>query len=263
MSLDGAAIRAALAAVGAVGKQIRPLDELAAGAADALRQAPHGLTPAGAASFLATCAQESAYFRTTTEYGSGQRYAPYIGRGFVQCTWESNYRTFGHWCHDRGMLDDPDTFVRNPRALGDIRWAWHTATWYFESTRLWDWANAGDHLRVSQAVNGGRGRAGTTFIPNHWTERRRMFDAFRAIGPALLPADHEEDDLTPEQDRMLREVYMQLVQGDGQANNPKSWGWPGWAGGTGEHLTLIDMARRANVEIRQLRNQVAELMRKP
>ncbi|ALE77660.1 hypothetical protein WY02_03455 [Pseudonocardia sp. AL041005-10] len=177
-----------LRSVGALGKQMRPLAELAAGADGALRMAPSGLTGGGAASFLATCAQESAYFRTTVEYGTGQRYAPYIGRGFVQCTWRENYRAFGAWCRDRGLGDDPGVFEKNPAALGDYRWSWLTAVWYFEANRLWDWANAGDHLRVSQAVNGGRGRAGTAFVPNHWDARRAMFDAFRRVGDGLLPA---------------------------------------------------------------------------
>lgn len=263
MTLSGAAVRTALAAVGALGGQMRSLDELAAGANDALRQAPRGLTPAGAASFLATMAQESAYFRTTTEYGSRLRYDPYRGRTFEMITWRENYSAFGRWCRARGLVADPDVFVKDPPALSDYRFAWVGGVWYFEATDLWGWANAGDHRRVSQAVNGGRGRAGTSFVPNHWPQRDAMYRAFRLAGDALLPTggpspvDTEEDDLTPEQDRMLREVYAQLVRGTGRDNDPRSWGWQGWAGGTGEHLTAVDMLRRSNVEVRQLRNQVA------
>jgi len=188
VTVTGAAIGAALSAIGARGGQIRSLDELAAGADAALRQAPPGLTGAGAASFLATTAQESAYYRTTREYGSGQWYAPWIGRGFVQVTHEANYRGFGAWCRAQGLVTDPDVFVNNRAALEDYRWAWLTATWYFAANNLWGWANAGDHLRVSQAVNGGRRRAGTSFVPNHWPERNAMFQAFRRAGDALLPS---------------------------------------------------------------------------
>lgn len=187
MALSGAAVRAALAAVGAVGKQIRSVDELAAGADGALRMAPAGLTAAGAASFLATMAQESAYLRTTQEYGTRLRYDPYRGRTFEQLTWVENYRGFGRWCHAKGLVSDPETFVRNPTSLADYRWAWLGGVFYFEANNLWPWANAGDHLRVSQAVNGGRGRAGTKFVPNHWRERDAMFRAFRLAGNALLP----------------------------------------------------------------------------
>lgn len=77
-----------------------------------------------------------------------------------------------------------------------------------------------------------------------------------SAAPAAAP---EEDDMTDEDRRMLREVYLQMVQGDGQANNPPSWGWQGWAGGTGEHLTVVDRLRRLDVEVRQSRNQIAAL----
>lgn len=188
MTLSAKVVGAALAAVGAAGRQIRSLDELAAGADTALRQAPPGLTVDGAASFLATTAQESAYYRTTREYGSGQWYAPWIGRGFVQVTHESNYRAFGAWCAGKGLVTDPLVFVKNRAALEDYRWAWLTAVWYFQANKLWPHANRGDHLAVSQGVNGGVGRIGTKFVPNHWRERAAMFAAFRAAGPAILPA---------------------------------------------------------------------------
>lgn len=188
MALSGAVVRAALAAVGALGGQMRDFDQLAAGAEDALRQAPAGLTPDGAASFLADKAQESAYFRTTTEYGKNLRYDPYRGRGFQMVTWRENYAKFGAWCHGRDLVDDPNVFVKNPATLSDYRWAWLTGVWYFEAHGLWARANRGDHLWVSQAVNGGLGRAGTSFVPNHWRERDAMFRAFRLAGSALLPS---------------------------------------------------------------------------
>lgn len=193
MPVTGAVIRDALAAVGAVGGQIGTFDELAAGADAALcrvdsGRASAGLTAAGAASFLADKAQESAYFRTTTEYGSGQRYAPYVGRTFQQISWSANYRLFGRWCAARGLVDDPETFVRDPASLSDHAWAWLGGTWYFEANDLWRCANAGDHYAVSQGVNRGAGAIGTTAAPLHWPARSRMFEAFRRAGDALLPA---------------------------------------------------------------------------
>lgn len=187
MAVTGATVRSALAAIGAVGNQIRDLDTLAAGADAALRQAPPGLTAAGAASFLATMAQESAYFRTTVEYGSGQRYAPFIGRTFEQITWEANYRAFGRWCADRGIVRDGEVFVRDPVSLGAYAYAWLGGVWYFGYAGLWPHANRGDHYAVSQGVNRGAGAIGTSKVPNHWTERRAMYDAFLRAGDALLP----------------------------------------------------------------------------
>lgn len=187
MALAGVTVQSALGAAGALGNQLLSVDGLAAGAADALRQAPN-LTPAGAAGFLATCAMESAYFRTTTEYGSGQRYAPYIGRTFIQLTWQANYQAFGNWCKARGLVTDANTFVNNPASLSDPRWAWLGAIFYFEVNNIWRWANAGNFLAVSQAVNGGVGRVGTAFVPNGWRERQAMYGVFLAVGPALMPS---------------------------------------------------------------------------
>jgi len=50
---------------------------------------------------LATVAWETAYtFQPITEYGSvtyltSKKYYPYIGRGYIQLTWRSNYEKFG------------------------------------------------------------------------------------------------------------------------------------------------------------------------
>ena len=50
---------------------------------------------------LATVAWETAYtYQPITEYGGevylkSKRYFPFYGRGYVQLTWESNYRKFG------------------------------------------------------------------------------------------------------------------------------------------------------------------------
>lgn len=190
MALTGANIRAALAAVGALGGQMTSLDNLAAGANDALRRAPAGLTAAGAAAFLATMAQESAYFRTTTEYSAGRnRYSPYDGRTFEMLTWESNYRGFGKWCKSIGRVTDSEIFVKNPKALADYRYAWDGGVWFFGHNGLWKYANAGNFLAVSQGVNGGNGTIGTTFIPGGYSAARLpMYNAFHALGTRLLPA---------------------------------------------------------------------------
>jgi len=56
----------------------------------------------------------------TTEYGSqsyleGKDYYPYIGRGFVQLTWEANYRTASAAL---GLIDDRD-LVEHPEVALD------------------------------------------------------------------------------------------------------------------------------------------------
>lgn len=55
----------------------------------------------------------------------------------------------------------------------------------------------------------------------------------------------QEDDLQADERKWLQALYDQVT-----GNNFE--GWPTWEGGTGEKLTLVDFARRDNVETRQL-----------
>lgn len=195
-----------------------------------------------------------------TVAGDGKRFK---GRGPIQLTGRHNYGLFSRWAHEQGLVDTSDYFVRNPTVVATSRWGFLAAAWYWTVARprLNDYADAGDLFSASCDINGWiKLNSGGYRTPNGYADRRRRWDNCRRLGDALLPtADSQEDDLTPEQDRMLREVYMQMVQGTGQPNEPRTWGWPGWAGGTGEHLTVVDMLRRLVVEVRQNRNQTAAL----
>lgn len=109
---------------------------------------------------LAQWGEESDGFATTVEYGTGQRYAPYIGRTWGQLTWESNYAAFGAWCVQQGLLDDPDTFVNNPAALGDMQWAAIGAAWFWITPHgghdlINDDSDRGDVAAVTETINGG------------------------------------------------------------------------------------------------------------
>ena len=182
----GAQIRAALAAVGGIGGQKWTYDELAKGADQAMAQA--GITTReGAAVFISQCMVESAYWRTTVEYGSNLRYDPYRGRGFIQCTFESNYRGFGRWCQKRGLISDSEYFVKNPARLGDYKWAWLTATWYLSNHRhdLIKLANEGQIDAVGKGVHAGDAYA--SWYPNAPFHRNRM-DHTRKAYRALLAA---------------------------------------------------------------------------
>lgn len=196
-NLSGSDIRNALSAVpGAVGGQMRSFDELAAGANAALAQAPLGLTAEGAAAFLATMAQESAWFRTTEEYAKNGRYAPYIGRTFQQVTWKDNYRAFGKWLNDKGLLNDTEYFVNNPKALADYKWAWLGGVWYFEYKLLWDEANSGDFLGVQKGVNLGSPKSPHT--PAGWATRKKAYDGFlRVVTEVLSDSDNIVKDSSP------------------------------------------------------------------
>jgi hypothetical protein len=56
------------------------------------------------------------------------------------------------------------------------------------------------------------------------------------------------DDVTEEEHGMLVAIYSQL---SGSAKLGEWSGWPTWAGGTNEKLTMVDLLRRGNVETRQ------------
>ena len=193
MSLTGAQLKKALAAVGAGSGMVANADQLAAGANDAMRRVGCK-TVTECALFLATMAQESAYFRTATEYGSGQRYAPYIGRGFEQVTWRANYAAFGAWAKSKGIISDASLFVNQPTRLADSAYWWLTGVWYWTIPRS-GWApytslidaarKTGSIWTVSRAVNAGDPNSSIT--PWGMNERIALFEAFKALGSSIVP----------------------------------------------------------------------------
>lgn len=151
-------IGAVLDSVGGRGNQMLSLEAIADTFNDAISRAGDGAydnAPARIAALVGQTAQESAWFRTSTEYGSGQRYAPYIGRTWVQITWEDNYRTFGQWCHDKGLVDTPDYFVRNPATLSEVMWAALGPIWYFGATGILAYADQCSWTAVGGIINRG------------------------------------------------------------------------------------------------------------
>lgn len=151
-------VGAALDSVGGCGNQIASLDEIARIFNAAISQAGDGAydgQPARLAALIGQCAQESAWFRTTTEYGTGQRYAPYIGRTFIQITWSDNYQAFGLWCKARGLLDDAACFVNSPASLSDLKWAALGPIWYFATRGILPYADQRNWTAVGGIINTG------------------------------------------------------------------------------------------------------------
>lgn len=201
MPITGAQLKQGTAAIpgGASGRQVAPWDELAAGANRAMSEI--GLkTRLACATFLATCTLESAYWRTTEEYGGSKtRYAPYFGRGFIQTTWEEGYRNAGKYAVEYGLygVTDPEFFVKNPQRLGEEKYAWLGAVEYYTRRRsgsawmgfesLAELANSstGSISRISRAVN--RGNPATEKAAYHEEQRAALSDAFYALGDAIIP----------------------------------------------------------------------------
>ncbi|MGV0042000.1 M15 family metallopeptidase [Mycobacterium colombiense] len=135
------------------------------------------------AMWLAQVGFESDGFNATEEYDKSGSYAPYIGRTWIQITWESNYAAFGKWAAAQGLIDDPDYFVGNPAALADMKWAAVGPAWYWTVARpnINAMSDAGDLVGVTEAINGGTN--GLTGVENSRTDR---YNQAIALGDELL-----------------------------------------------------------------------------
>lgn len=202
MSLTGAQVKQALASIGAArGTKVDTFDNIASHLNDVMRDI--GLTTVqGCATFLANVTQETAFFRTFTEFGQERkRYDPYRGRGLIQTTFEANYREIGRFLVRRGVITDPEKFVKDPAALASSQFAWHTATEYYtrrRSGRAWivngrqfaslaELSNANASVDViAKAIN--RGNPSSAKAAFGIEERRAMFDAYQAMGTAIVPS---------------------------------------------------------------------------
>lgn len=145
-----------------------------------------------AAMFLAQIREESVGLKYTQEIGqyppdqwqtdpylTGQRYFPYIGRTFIQVTWDYNYRSLGSWLHLHGLLDNQDEFVTYPAHLAYDKWAWHGPAWYWVT-----------HPDINQAADRGDVKAATEIINgglNGYSTRLVYWNHIRPLGEALLP----------------------------------------------------------------------------
>lgn len=120
-------------------------------------------TRARLACLVGECAQETDWFQTYTEYGAGGApYAPYVGRGFIQLTWQSNYAAFTRYLNGKGESVD---FVTNYGQVATLPWAAYTAIYYFtqtvrENRSLLEWCDlcddgSGNWNRVSGIINAG------------------------------------------------------------------------------------------------------------
>lgn len=137
------------------------------------------------AMWLAQVGYESGGFVYTQEIQPppGAQYPPYIGRTWIQITWQSNYADFGRWCVDQGLLDDANFFVNNPAALADAKWAGIGPAWYWTVQRpqINSLCDAGDLVGVTEAINGG-----TNGLDGVANSRRDRYQQAIALGDELL-----------------------------------------------------------------------------
>jgi len=144
------------------------------------------------AMWLSQIGHESDSFNATEEYAKNGRYAPYIGRTWIQITWRDNYAKFGQWCYERGLVPYPDYFVDYPVKLAEAEWAGLGPAWYWTVARsdINQLSDAGDLVTVTRRINGGT---------NGLTDRQNRYSRALAVGDRLLalttttPADEWEE----------------------------------------------------------------------
>lgn len=172
------------------------------------------------AMWLAQIGEESGGFVYTEEINKVGAYAPYIGRTWIQITWQSNYAAFGAWCVSQGLIDDANQFVNNPQSLADPQWAGIGPAWYWTVARptINSLCDNGDIVGVTQLINGGQ---------NGIQDRTNRYQQAIALGDRLLLLISQTDDNDGDEpvgdiptkadfDRLEQKVDQLLAQSLGQ-----------------------------------------------
>ena len=121
-------------------------------------------TPRRQAAFLAQIAHESGSLRYVRELASGKAYefrkdlgntmagdgVRYKGRGLIQITGRSNYRTCSI-----ALYGTPDTLLAKPELLEAVVPACRSAGWFWQSNKLNTLADDGSFDLITRRINGG------------------------------------------------------------------------------------------------------------
>ncbi len=182
-------------------------------------------TPLRICHFMAQLAHESAHFRTTREFASGNAYEGrkdlgnvqpgdgprYRGRGLIQTTGRANYRE----ARDdiRKIVPEAPDFEQQPMELEKFPWALLSAVSYWRRRNINRFADRDDIRAVTRAVNGGL---------NGFDDRQRYLIKAKAIwlaestptarNPTLHPGDRN-DAVVDLQNELIDAGYRLLVDG--------------------------------------------------
>ncbi|WP_185292716.1 M15 family metallopeptidase [Mycolicibacterium litorale] len=174
------------------------------------------------AMWLAQMGHESAGFNATEEYASGAAYegrrdlgntqpgdgVRFKGRSWIQVTGRSNYTQLSKWAHSKGAVPTPTFFVDEPAKLAQIQYAGLGPAWYWTVARpdINTLSDRRDLLTVTKRINGGT---------NGLQDRQNRYNRALALGDQLLTligSSSGDDELTPEQDQMLRAIFREQTQ---------------------------------------------------
>lgn len=189
--------------------------------------------PRRIAQWLAQVGHESDGFRATEEYAKDGRYAPFIGRTWIQITWESNYAAFSKWAWGLGLVTNPSYFVDNPSELADDKWASIGPAWYWTVARptINSLCDVEDIVGVTKLINGGtNGLYEAGGRQDRYNQAIALGDRLLALvapaptpippppapgGPLMALTDDEQQELLDK----TREIWDQL-------RGPNGEGWP-------------------------------------
>ncbi|TDZ92173.1 hypothetical protein CCUG60885_04287 [Mycobacteroides salmoniphilum] len=164
------------------------------------------------AMWLAHVGHESVSFKYTEEIAKNGRYAPYIGRTWIQITWDYNYRAFSQWCFERAMVPTSDYFVVNYRELADLKWAGIGASWYWTEQRPMNdlidagegacWGDYSGFAAVTAAINGGT---------NGLADRRDRYNRALLQGDALLSLVAPTETPDPIEELLMSDLQVESL----------------------------------------------------
>jgi predicted chitinase len=191
-------IRVGNRAYGAIESQmLQTPEQVAKGFNDAIAATYPGIlsNKKRAACFVGECLQETGGFRLVKEQGADNaRYAPYVGRGWIQLTWKEAYLRFGKWLKSFGLISDENMFVNTPTELENLKWAPYTAIWEFHEQGPWsgknlfEWCDTASSpwSTISRAINRGHPTASK---PAHAEDlRAKVIDAVLLVTPEPVTA---------------------------------------------------------------------------
>jgi predicted chitinase len=122
--------------------------------------------------------------------GDGPRFK---GRGPIQITGRYNYASLSAWAFGQGLVPSPTFFTDDPTQLASDQFGFVGVNWYWTTARnMNSFADAGDILGATQAVNGGT---------HGLAERTARWNRCRAMGNMLLTLP--EEDWQPVMDELL------------------------------------------------------------
>jgi putative chitinase len=147
--------------------------------------------------FLGQAAEETAYFRTLTEYASGREYegrhdlgniyagdgVKFRGRGIFQITGRANY----------GKADEQlglgNQLVSNPLLAASPDIAVRTACEYWKARNMNEWADQNNIHQITRLINGGyNGLAVRTQLTNKANQWIAKLAQQAVPAPVLIPA---------------------------------------------------------------------------